>query len=400
MRESILILIAMLWSAGVLADDSDVAAFNSAWLAYEEEVNPRAEVAAAGGAYSRSEPFLASGHHYVSVQAGAPGAWWWWNGDLSTVGGTLAYLSRHRPTSIDRHREVQSVLGNEPDPQLKPPTDPVAIEQDDFRLLIALGALAVLALGALLAWLFMRWWNRRERPEPAPPPPPPPVTTAQAYKLLNQATFGATPAEAQRVIGMGVEAWIDNQLGQPASLHLPQLQGLLRPQFLFELQPDRVDIWFRHALHSPDQLRQRVAFALSEVLVVSQLGVLGNMTYSMADYYDVLATNAFGNYRDLLEEVTLHPAMGVYLSMLGNEKPDAVNNIRPDENYAREILQLFTMGEYRTDNSGVLVKDRAGNLVQNYTNDDIKALAMAIICCSPPEQYPASRLVTLARRGK
>ena len=210
---------------------------------------------------------------------------------------------------------------------------------------------------------------------PPPPPPPPPVTTAQAYKLLNQATFGATPAEAQRVIGMGVEAWIDNQLGQPASLHLPQLQGLPRPQFLFELQPDRVDIWFRHALHSPDQLRQRVAFALSEVLVVSQLGVLGNMTYSMADYYDVLATNAFGNYRDLLEEVTLHPAMGVYLSMLGNEKPDPALNIRPDENYARELMQLFSIGLVELNIDGTEKLDGFGNPIPTYDQSIIEGFA-------------------------
>lgn len=210
---------------------------------------------------------------------------------------------------------------------------------------------------------------------PPPPPPPPTVSTAQAYKLLNQATFGATPAEAQRVIGMGVEAWIDDQLDQPASLHLPHLQGLPRPQFLFELQPDRIDIWFRHALHGQDQLRQRVAFALSEIFVVSQLGVLGNMTYSMADYYDVLVTNAFGNYRDLMEEVTLHPAMGVYLSMLGNEKPDPVLNIRPDENYARELMQLFSIGLVELNIDGTEQLDGFGNPVPTYDQSIIEGFA-------------------------
>ena len=121
---------------------------------------------------------------------------------------------------------------------------------------------------------------------------------------------------------MRYEAWIDDQLQTPASLQLPFLQAVPPPQFMFQLQPDRVDVWFRNALQGDDQLRQRVAFALSEIMVVSQLGVLGDQPYALASYYDLLVQNAFGNYRDLIEAVTLHPAMGAYLSMLGNEKPD------------------------------------------------------------------------------
>ena len=212
-------------------------------------------------------------------------------------------------------------------------------------------------------------------PSPPPPPPPATVTKAEAFQFLNQASFGATEAEAQRVIGMGVEAWIDDQLAQPASLQLPHLQSLPRPQFLFELQPDRVDIWFRNALHGPDQLRQRVAFALSEIMVVSQLGVLGNMTYSLGDYYDVLSRNAFGNYRDLIEEVTLHPAMGVYLSMLGNEKPDPLLNIRPDENYARELMQLFSIGLVELNIDGTVRVDPQGNPIPTYDQSIIEDFA-------------------------
>jgi uncharacterized protein (DUF1800 family) len=211
---------------------------------------------------------------------------------------------------------------------------------------------------------------------PTPPPPPPPsIDKAEAFSFLNQATFGATEAEAQRVIEMGVEAWIDDQLTQPASLQLPHLQGLPRPEFLFELQPDRVDIWFRNALHGPDQLRQRVAFALSEVMVVSQLGVLGNYTYALGDYYDVLSRNAFGNYRDLIEEVTLHPAMGVYLSMLGNEKPDPDLNIRPDENYARELMQLFSIGLIELNPDGTNKLDNQGNTIPTYDQPIIEGFA-------------------------
>ena len=208
-----------------------------------------------------------------------------------------------------------------------------------------------------------------------PPPPPPPITPAEAFQFLNQATFGATQAEAQRVIGMGYEAWIDEQLAQPASLQLPHVQSLPIPQFIGELQNDRVDIWFRNALHGNDQLRQRVAFALSEIMVVSQLGVLNNFPYALAGYYDVLARNAFGNYRNLVEEVTLHPAMGVYLSMLGNEKPDPVNNIRPDENYARELMQLFSIGLIELNIDGSVQTDGLGQPIPTYDQAVIEGFA-------------------------
>ncbi|MDH4049295.1 MAG: DUF1800 domain-containing protein [Gammaproteobacteria bacterium] len=212
----------------------------------------------------------------------------------------------------------------------------------------------------------------------APPPPPPPVdviTKAEAFQFLNQATFGATEAEAQRVIDMGYAAWIDEQLQQPASLQLPFLKSLPRPMFLFELQDDRADIWFRNVVYGNDQLRQRVAFALSEVMVVSQLGALIEYTYSLADYYDMLALNAFGNYRDLIEDVTLHPAMGVYLSMLGNEKPNPALNIRPDENYARELMQLFSIGLVELNIDGSVKLDTLGQPTPTYDQSIIEGFA-------------------------
>jgi len=208
-----------------------------------------------------------------------------------------------------------------------------------------------------------------------PPPPPPPVTKAEAFQFLNQAAFGATEDEAQQVISMRFEAWIDDQLLKPASLQLPHIQSLPLPQFMAELQADRVDIWFRNALHGEDQLRQRVAFALSEIMVVSQLGVLNNQPYSLASFYDTLAQNAFGNYRDLIEEVTLHPAMGVYLSMLGNEKPDVANNIRPDENYARELMQLFSIGLVELDLDGSVSTDTQGQPIPTYDQAVIEEFA-------------------------
>jgi hypothetical protein len=99
--------------------------------------------------------------------------------------------------------EVRSLLANEPDPELKPPTEPVVIEQDDYRLLILLGILLAVALGALLAWLFMRWWQKRDRPEPAPPPPPPPWETA--FAELHELERGRADAIAEGQ----TEQWVD-----------------------------------------------------------------------------------------------------------------------------------------------------------------------------------------------
>ena len=212
-------------------------------------------------------------------------------------------------------------------------------------------------------------------PPPPGPQPPTPISTAEAFKFLNQASFGATEAEAERVITMGVEAWIDDQMVKPASLQLPHMLALPPPEFMGQLQVDRVDIWFRNSLHGQDQLRQRVAFALSEIMVVSQIGALNNQPFGLASYYDMLARNAFGNYRDLIEEVTLHPSMGVYLSMLGNEKPDPVRNIRPDENYARELMQLFSIGLVELNQDGSVRTDGQGKPIPTYDQSIIEGFA-------------------------
>ena len=212
-------------------------------------------------------------------------------------------------------------------------------------------------------------------PPPAAPPPPPPITMADAFQFLNQSTFGATQEEAQAVIDMRYEAWIDEQMRMPASLQLPYLRSLPPPQPRGLLHADRVDVWFRNVVDGPDQLRQRVAFALSEIMVVSQLGALQQAPYSVADYYDQLARNAFGNYRDLIEIVTLHPAMGVYLSMLGNEKPNPALNIRPDENYARELMQLFSIGLVELNLDGSVRTDGLGQPIPTYDQSIIEGFA-------------------------
>ena len=216
-------------------------------------------------------------------------------------------------------------------------------------------------------------------------PPAAPISKTDAFRFLNQSTYGATEAEVQRLVALGTSAtgygrWIDEQLQQPASVQLPTVQAayanLANPaQMIGSLNTDRQEIWFRNSLTGPDQLRQRVAFALSEIMVVSQQSTLQNMPYALADYYDLLARDAFGDFRKLLEDVTLHPAMGVYLNMLGNQKPDATRNIRPDENYARETLQLFTIGLVELNPDGSVRKDAQGQPIPTYDQSVIEGFA-------------------------
>jgi uncharacterized protein (DUF1800 family) len=212
-------------------------------------------------------------------------------------------------------------------------------------------------------------------PAPAPNPTPAPITISEAFGFLNQASFGATTEAAEQVINIGYEQWIDNQMALPASRQVPYLTTVPTPQFPFQRHADRVDAWFENAVNGSDQLRQRVAFALSEIMVVSQNGALFNLPFAAADYYDMLARNAFGNYRVLIEDVTLHPAMGVFLSMLGNEKPDPARNIRPDENYARELMQLFSIGLVELNPDGSVVTDSNGVPVPTYDQAIIEAFA-------------------------
>jgi uncharacterized protein (DUF1800 family) len=176
------------------------------------------------------------------------------------------------------------------------------------------------------------------------------------------------------VIDRGYAGWIDEQMALPASLAVPYMRTLTPPGGA--LTPnDRLDAWFRNATRGPDQLRQRVAFALSEIMVVSDQSVLVNFPLGLAYYYDLLTQNAFGNFRELMETVTLNPSMGVYLSMLGNEKPDIARNIRPDENYARELMQLFTIGLVELNPDGTEKLDGQGQPIPTYSQEIIEGFA-------------------------
>jgi uncharacterized protein (DUF1800 family) len=209
-----------------------------------------------------------------------------------------------------------------------------------------------------------------------------PYNRDEAARFLIQATFGPTRAEIDRLAAIGYHAWLSEQITATPTRHLPLVDARIQQMGVDNVwDGERHEEWFRVAMTANDQLRQRVAFALSQLLVVSyENGALEGNPTTLADYYDVLVRNAFGNYRTLLEEVTLHPAMGQYLSMFKNRKANQSGTIRPDENYAREIMQLFSVGLIRLNPDGTPM-DADGNpangiqTIPTYNQDTIRGFA-------------------------
>jgi uncharacterized protein (DUF1800 family) len=200
-----------------------------------------------------------------------------------------------------------------------------------------------------------------------------PADDADAARFLTQASFGPTLAEIQRLRQMGYNAWLQEQFTLPPSHQVPYLDfvGAI-PEPVYSNA--RMEAWWLNAVRGEDQLRQRMAYALSQIFVISDASDAIGAPYPVAHYYDLLVDHAFGTYRELLEAVTKSPAMGTYLSMLGNRRPDPAQNIRPDENYAREILQLFSIGlvQLNPDGSPVL---EAGVPVPAYDQFNVKTFA-------------------------
>ncbi|ASJ76493.1 DUF1800 domain-containing protein [Granulosicoccus antarcticus] len=200
--------------------------------------------------------------------------------------------------------------------------------------------------------------------------PDTPLSDQEAYRLLEQGTFGPRIEDIQLASGQSPESWINQQMQLPA-IYLSD--GLHNADS--ERWNEYVNVWWRQAIQADDQLRQRVAFALSQILVVSAHDGLGDEQFGLANYYDILLRNAFGNYRDLLSEVTRNPLMGEYLSMKGNRKPDLAENIQPDENYAREILQLFSIGQVLLNEDGTPQTDAEGVPLPAYDQTTIENFA-------------------------
>ncbi len=213
-------------------------------------------------------------------------------------------------------------------------------------------------------------------------PPAPPainlasVPAADAPRFLTQATFGPTSADIAALETQGYAAWIANQMALPATSHRAATDAdaaAYPPTGAFPVvQANRQAAWWLISVTAPDQLRQRVAFALSEIFVTSDVASqLANEPDGLATYYDLLANDAFGNFRQLLQDVTLSPAMGNYLNMLRNAKADPSKGTAADENYAREVQQLFTIGLSELQPDGTLMLDATGLPIPTYDQDEI-----------------------------
>ena len=215
-------------------------------------------------------------------------------------------------------------------------------------------------------------------------------------RFLNQATFGATPQQYQQLRAqidsdgdnrlMVYQQWIDQQIGTPQTSLLALTDATLEKFGNDDISVTRDrdepgenirnDSFWPIALYGRDQLRQRMTFALSEILVISDQDAGVRRAYrGTADYWDMLASNAFGSYSETLEQVTRHPIMGTYLSHLSNQKADPENGYYPDENYAREVMQLFTFGLVQRRQNGSIILGENNLPIQTYNNSVIKDMA-------------------------
>ena len=212
--------------------------------------------------------------------------------------------------------------------------------------------------------------------DPATPPGPVTVTASltedEASRFLTQASFGPTQEEIDGLVGEDPSSWISEQLDAPASFFSPRV--VAQEITTGEVERDAATLLFwENAAGGEDQLRQRMVFALSQILVVSDGpgSDLTNQQLALSHYMDILSQNAFGNYRDILEQITYSPAMSIYLTYLRNRPADPNSGRVPDENYARELMQLFTIGLVELGPDG---QPAPGN-VETYDNDDIIGLA-------------------------
>ncbi len=192
----------------------------------------------------------------------------------------------------------------------------------------------------------------------------PPMTPGAAARFLDQATWGAAPADVAHLQQVGPIAWLKEQFAAPPS-EIPDV-----PATATSLDTVRQQ-FFVNALSGPDQLRQRVAFALSEIWVVSNVKL---KPQAIPPYLRLLASDAFGNYFDLMHDVSVSPAMGHYLDMVDNGKPPAGQEA--DENYARELNQLFTIGTVMLNPDGTLALS-GGQPVPTYDASVVQEFALA-----------------------
>jgi uncharacterized protein (DUF1800 family) len=215
-----------------------------------------------------------------------------------------------------------------------------------------------------------------------PAPPAAPMSTRDAVRLADQATFGPTEALVATIKTQGIDAWLSAQFTQTGSQYTSG-NGSAVDQYTGsgnfcdgkattcwrDWSSTEPNVWdfYRNAVTQPDQLRQRVAFALQQIVVVSGVSVSG--TYGFRSYYNALLANAFGNYRQVLKKVALSPLMGDFLNNANNDKA------APNENFGRELLQLFSIGTCALNNDGSLA---GGTCTATYTNDIVRNYAFAL----------------------
>lgn len=200
-----------------------------------------------------------------------------------------------------------------------------------------------------------------------------------AVRLLKQSTFGPSLTSVDELLTLGAEGWFQKQKTMDKSTWdaLRDIVGTSvgDPKGAPNGREWIPELFLETAQNSPDQLRHRIAYVLSQLFVVSTRTDLGHRDNAFTTYWDTLASHAFGNFRDLLENITTHPTMGHYLNMMGNKKTDLENNIRPDENFAREVMQLFTIGLKELNQDGTVKVNSANETIETYNQEVVQNYA-------------------------
>ena len=209
------------------------------------------------------------------------------------------------------------------------------------------------------------------------------ATLKDASRFLAQSTMGYDFEVIENVATMGYEAWIEEQMTLPRHTST-DAAAFVHSAFSSALVGEEIigfvafrSAWWNIILNNPDLLRQKITWALSQIFVTSAVGsdLFEDESTLSTEYYDLLQKHAFGNYRDLIADVSRNFSMGLYLSHFNNPKSNPELNIHPDENYAREVMQLFSIGLYELNNDGSHKLDTEGKLIPTYNNDDIREFA-------------------------
>jgi uncharacterized protein (DUF1800 family) len=198
----------------------------------------------------------------------------------------------------------------------------------------------------------------------------------EASAFLQAATFGPTLDTINQLTAIGYSDWIVQQQQLPVDAIVPTINPNLADTTNYKWEGFARAAWYQRAVMGEDQLRQRAAFALSQIFVIStEPRDWLFKSHLQARYMDIMQEGAFGNFRDLLEEVTYSPLMGLWLTYIGSQKADDVTGMMPDENYAREIMQLFTIGLTELGIDGQPLLNSDGNTIETYTLEDISELS-------------------------